>query len=178
MATTIKNSGGNRALVAYLYAPELFDEEINGGEIAAFDSVINDVLKDVEYSDGGTIEREIDTPRTVAITLSSGTWARSLKIGNCGGDLIVGIYFYTAPPAPEPDPDSAPDVEPDEPDDAEKWREYMSAYQSINQDEEPEPPSITSLICDALQGAFPDGKVGATSFVINPDLIDFELEVE
>ena len=103
-------------MVAYLYAPELFDEEINGGEIAAFDSVINDVLKDVEYSDGGTIEREIDTPRTVAISLSSGAWARSLKIGNCSGELLVGVYFYTAPPAQEPDPDV-------DPDDAEKWRE-------------------------------------------------------
>ena len=163
----MKNNDGNRALVAYLYGENV--------ELEAFDDAVFDGFGDVNVIDSGLSETTIDTPRTVAINLSSGDWARSLKIGNCSGDLIVGVYFYTAPPAPEPDPD----VDPDEPSDAEKWREYMSAYKSINQDAEPEPaPSITSLVCNALQEAFPDGKIGASSFVINPELVDFELKVE
>ena len=170
MATTIKNSGGSRALVAYLYADSVDDY--------VFDNAILDTLGDDAVIDSGLEETTIETPRTVAINLSSGDWARSLKIGNCGGDLIVGVYFYNAPQPPEPAPEPDPDADPD---DGEKWREYMSAYNAINQDEEPEPepaPSITSLICNALQAAFPDGKIGASSFVINPDLIDFEIEIE
>lgn len=144
--TEIKNSGGNRALVAYLYGENV--------ELESFDDAVFDGFGEIEVLDSGLEETTIGTPRTVAINLTSGAWARSLKIGNCSGDLLVGVYFYNAPQPPEPDPDTDPD-------------------------EEPEPaPSITSLICNALQEAFPDGKVGASSFVINPDLIDFELEIE
>lgn len=144
--TEIKNSGGNRALVAYLYGENV--------ELEAFDDAVFDGFGDVAVIDSGLYETTIETSRTVEINLSSGAWARALKIGNCGGDLIVGVYFYTAPPAPEPDPDAAPDVE-------------------------PEPaPSITSLVCTALQEEFPDGKVGASSFVVSPEQIDFILEVE
>lgn len=156
--TSIKNSGGNRALIAYLYADSVDDY--------VFDNAILDTLGDDAVIDSRLEETTIDTPRTVAINLSSGAWARSLKIGNCSGDLLVGVYFYTAPPAPEPDPDADPDADPDEEPEPEP-------------DVEPEPaPSITSLVCNALQAAFEDGKVGASSFVISPDLIDFELDVE
>lgn len=140
--TSIKNSGGNRALVAYLYADSVDDY--------VFDNAILDTLGDDAVIDRGLEETTIDTPRTVAINLSSGAWARSLKIGNCGGALIVGVYFYTAPPAPEPDHDEETELA----------------------------PSITSLVCNALQEAFQDGKIGASSFVVSPEQIDFELEIE
>lgn len=145
MATTIKNSGGNRALVCYLQ---------NDGSVLVerFDNEIQNTIGGIVVG-SGTDERIFGVQKTVNIVLSSGAWARSLKIGNCSGDLIVGVYFYTAPPAPEPDPNADPDVE-------------------------PEPPSITSLVCTALQEAFPDGKIGASSFVVSPEQIDFKLEVE
>lgn len=146
MGQTIKNNGGNRALVAYCYKDNFTDEER-----FSFNEEICEILQNI----GGLNEKcTIDDPRTVNVALTSGEWARSLKIGNCSGDLLVGVYFYTAP-TPEPDPDADPDVEP-----------------------EPEPPSITSLVCNALQEAFPDGKVGASSFVISPEQIDFELDIE
>ncbi len=161
--TQIRNDGGNRALVCYLYGS---DEDNPTEARAIMRRAINNVLEaqgltvcagatiTIFGEDGDVYFNDIGTPRTVAINLSSGVWARSLKIGNCSGDLLVGVYFYTAPTPPEPDPDEEPD-------------------------EEPEPaPSITSLVCNALQEAIPDSKVGASSFVSNPEQIDFELGVE
>lgn len=143
--TSIKNDGGNRALVAYVYGDFEIKEYL-------FREAVFSVLKTPNIGD--FFKKTISDPRTVNVALSSGDWLRALKIGNCSGELLVGVYFYTAPTPPEPDPDANPDVE-------------------------PEPaPSITSLVCNALQAAFPDGKVGASAFVISPEQIDFELDVE
>lgn len=150
--TTIKNSSGNRALVAYCYKDNFTDEER-----FSFNEEICEILQNI----GGLNEKYIiDDPRTVNVALTSDAWARSLKIGNCSGDLIVGVYFYTAP----------------QPFDTRGTMAEVNEF--FGEEVEPEPPSITSLVCNALQEAFPDGKVGASSFVINSDLIDFELDVE
>lgn len=154
----------NRALVCYVYGS---DEDYSTEARAIMRTSIKNVLEAQELAENGDVyTNEIETPRTVAINLSSGAWARSLKIGNCSGDLIVGVYFYNQPDPPEPEIVFVPTDE---------------LGNSIGEPEysEPEPaPSITSLVCDALQEAFPNGKVGASSFVISPELIDFELDVE
>lgn len=147
-------SGKNRALVCYCKDVE---------NTATFNDVINGVFEEqdieVDECSGSSIYAwNLDEiPTSLNIALEYENVAKRLKVGGTFTNVCVGVFFYDQPiPPPEPEPD--PDADPDE---------------------EPEPaPSITSLVCDALQAAFPDGKIGASAFVINPETTDFELEVE
>lgn len=156
--TQIRNDGGNRALVVYCYKDNFTDEER-----FSFNEEICEILQNL----GGLNEKYIiDYPRTVNVALTSGEWARSLKIGNCSGDFLVGVYFYNQP---ETEIVFVPSDELGNP-----------VGEPVYEDVEPEPesPSIPQLVCEALASAFEDGKAGASSFVINPEQIDFELGVE
>ena len=159
-------SGKNRALVCYL---NHIDGEAFYETVAAVFAAQNITID--EASANNVFHADEPQP-ALNIALQWADTSRNLKVGGNFIDVCVGVYFYTAPQPPEPAP------EPD-PDDAGKWREYMSAYQSINQDEEPEPepPSITSLVCDALRDTF-GGVYGASAFVIPNTVTEFTLEVE
>jgi hypothetical protein len=87
--TQMTNNGGNRSLVVYCYKDNFTDEER-----FSFNEEICEILQNI----GGLNEKYIiDDPRTVNVALTSGEWARSLKIGNCSGDFLVGVYFYNQP---------------------------------------------------------------------------------
>lgn len=164
MSSQIINNGGNRALVAYLYGENV--------ELEAFDDAIFDAFGDVAVIDSELKETTIDTPRTVDVALASGDWKRGLIIGNCSGDLIVGVYFYYQP-APPPAPETIVET-PEGLDDANIDDDPTEVLK-----EEPESaPSVPQLVCEALQEAFPDGRCGASAFVIDPTATEFELEIE
>lgn len=162
--TQMTNNGGNRSLVVYCYKDNFTDEER-----FSFNEEICEILQNI----GGLNEKYIiDDPRTVNVALTSGEWARLLKIGNCSGDFLVGVYFYNQPePEPEPEPEIVfvPSDELGNP-------VGEPVYEDV--EPEPEPPSIPQLVCEALASALEDGKAGASAFVISPEMSEFELEVQ
>lgn len=152
----------NRALVCYCATND------GTGVKEAVKSVFKSQNIEIgEFIDGGgetqytltnVVGIHFDTPQpALNIALQWNETARRLRVGGNFSDVCVGVFFYNQPAPPlEPEPD--PDAEPEE---------------------EPEPaPSITSLVCGALQAAFPDCKDGASAFVISSEQIDFKLEVE
>lgn len=152
----LKN-GKNRALVFYIvpdspnYSAPTDVEEI-------VESVFADAGIEPDEASAATLYRFAETKDFLNIALRYGDAAKRLKVGGTFDDVCVGVYFYDRPVQPEPE------VEPDD--------------ETVLEEEEPEPaPSITALVCDALREAF-EGAYGASSFVINPDLIDFNLDVE
>lgn len=166
MINTIRNNGGNRALVCYLYSDNFVDTPIH--YLDAFSQRIDNVLNTVNATrtGGGVCTNEINGTRTVDIKLLNGDWTRSLKIGGCSGGLLAGVYFFEEQ---ELEPEIL--VENEEPIDDE-------IQDDATEVEEQEQVSVPQLIYDELRSAFPDGKSGASVFVVNPEQNDFDFVVE
>lgn len=150
-------SGKNRALVCYCKDVE---------NTATFNDVINGVFEEQdidvdECSDSSIYAWNLDEiPTSLNIALEYENVAKRLKVGGTFTNVCVGVFFYDQPaPPPEPEPD------PDDP-------------TELEEDDEPiPPPSITSLVCDALRETF-GGVYGASAFVVPSEVTEFVLEVE
>lgn len=153
--TQMTNNGGNRALVVY-YCGEC--------DVGSFKDVVENVLEinGVLYDESSdATEYRFQTPHeTLNIALEYAETVKRLKVGGTFTNVCVGVFFYDQPiPTPEPEPD------PDDPTELEE------------EDEPIPPPSITSLVCDALRETF-GGVYGASAFVIPNTVNDFVLRVE
>lgn len=155
MKTTLNNAGGNRALVCYLNDPDYGETNKD-----AFANVVAGVLQSQDFTlSGGGVYVAPGYCALVNIALTNGeTWRRNVSFYTVDGDVLVGVYFYS-----EPDPIEVEDVE---------------DVEGEEEEEEPEPPSIPQLVNAALEERFGIVVSGASSFVINPNMTEFELEVE
>lgn len=145
--------GRNRALVCYCtpYQAETIDDVIKGVFLE----------NNVEYdTSSGCFSCQFDEPKTALnIALSWGETSRRLRVGGAFNDVCVGVFFYDAP----------------QPVDTRGTMAEVNEF--FGEDIAPEPPSITSLVCDALRENF-GGVYGASSFVIPNDITSYTLEVE
>lgn len=158
-------NGKNRALVCYCTTPNI------SGMRDTITSVFESQNIDIEpFIDGGgetvwTISNVVvfsweEAISTLDIGLEYAETVKRLKVGETFTNVCVGVFFYDQPiPTPEPEPD------PDDPTELEE------------EDEPIPPPSITSLVCDALRETF-GGVYGASAFVIPNTVNDFVLRVE
>lgn len=158
-------NGKNRALVCYCTTPNI------SGMRDTITSVFESQNIDIEpFIDGGgetvwTISNVVvfsweEAISTLDIGLEYAETVKRLKVGGTFTNVCVGVFFYDQPiPTPEPEPD------PDDPTELEE------------EDEPIPPPSITSLVCDALRETF-GGVYGASAFVIPNTVNDFVLRVE
>lgn len=147
-------SGKNRALVCYctidqnIFALELAIRDVFEAQGVALDS----------YSHMSYFPFETPQP-ALNIALQYGETSKRLKVGGNFSDVCVGVFFYDAP----------------QPIDT---RGTMAEVNEIfGEDIEPEPPSITSLVCDTLRENF-GGVYGASAFVIPQTVTSYTLEVE
>ena len=153
-------NGKNRALVFYIvpnspnYSAPTDVEEI-------VESVFTNAGIESDEASAATLYRFVETKNALNIALCYGDAAKRLKVGGTFDDVCVGVYFYDQPIPPEPEV-----VEPDDPTELEE-----------EEDEPIPPPSITSLICDALRDEF-GGVYGASEFVISAETTFFGIEVE
>lgn len=116
---------------------------------------------ETQYTLTNVVGIHFDPPQpALNIALKWNETSRRLRVGGSFSDVSVGVYFYNA----------------SQPVDTRGTMAEINEF--FGEEIEPEPPSITSLVCNALQEAFEDGKAGASAFVINPETVDFELEVE
>ena len=115
----------------------------------------------IVWTDSNVVTLYYGDPQTnLNIALSYNDVIKRLKVGGEFTNVSIGIFLYDQQPTPEPEitPDDDTTLEEDiEP--------------------EPEPPSITSLVCDALRDSF-GGVYGASAFVVPQDITAFTLEVE
>lgn len=144
-------SGRNRALVCY----------VSHIDAAAFKDTVEAVFNNEQIalddaSDAYFLHAD-DQQTALNIALSWGETSRRLRVGGSFSDVCVGVFFYNQPAPPEITVEELADA--------------------ISDDEEPEPPSITSLVCDALRETF-GGVYGASAFVIPQTETSFALEVE
>ena len=154
-------NGTNRALVCYCTTADgaLMKEKI-AAVFAAQNIEIEQFIDDgseTVWTIANVVRLVYSEPLTrLDIALQYADKIKQLKVGGEFRDVCVGVYCYNQP-APPPEPEPGPDDPEPEP--------------------QPEPPSITSLVCDALRETF-GGTFGASAFVINPEQIDFKLEVK
>lgn len=151
-------AGKTRALVCYCATDDV--ETFKNAVLSVFNEKEIDVAPFIEGDPGTTwtlanaIRITFDDPATaISIALRYGETAKRLRAAGSFGDVCVGLFLYAASPAPAPDPDADPD------------------------DDRDPPPSITSLVCDALRENF-GGVYGASAFVIPDDITSYTLEVE
>lgn len=159
-------TGKNRALVCYCTTPNI------SGMRDTITSVFESQNIDIEpFIDGGgetvwTISNVVvfsweEAISTLDIRLEFADKIKRLKVGGEFETLSIGVFLYDQP-APPPEPEIDPD------DDT-----------VLDDEPEPEPtqPSLTELVCSALQNEF-GGVYGASVFVIHETETAFTLEVE
>ena len=160
-------SGKNRALVCYCspYQAETIDDVIKGVFLE----------NNVEYdTSSGCFSCQFSEPQTALNIALYGPvelykkgdfeggfdqFVRRLRVGGAFNDVCVGVFFYNAP----------------QPVDTRGTMAEVNEF--FGEDIAPEPPSITSLVCDALRETF-GGVYGASAFVIPNDITSYVLEVE
>lgn len=161
-------SGKNRALVFYCDCEEgdvyyvikgVFDNA--GIEIDEQSGVFSAVYPESKTALNIALKSNyLELDKIGAFERGFKNFERNLKVGGSFSDVCVGVFFYDQPvPPPEPEPD------PDDPTELEE------------EDEPVPPPSITSLVCDALRDTF-GGIYGASAFVVPATITEFTLEVE
>lgn len=148
-------SGKNRALVYYC--------DSNGKEIFNAKDAIKAVFDahGITYDDASDVMLypfpSIVTP--LEITLKYADKAKKIKVNGRINDVCIGVFFYNAP----------------QPIDTRGTMAEVNEF--FGEDIAPEPPSITSLVCDDLRENF-GGVYGASAFVIPNDITSYTLEVE
>lgn len=155
-------NGTNRALVCYCATSNGFN--VNNVVNGVFESQNINIEP---FIDGGgdttwTTSNVIvfnweEAISTLNIGLKFADKIKRLKAGGNFEHVTIGLFLYDQS-APAPEPEIAPDDD-------------------TVLDDEPEPPSLTELVCSALQNEF-GGVFGASSFVIPDDITSYTLEVE
>lgn len=157
-------SGKNRALVFYCNAD---------AQAADIDALIDSVFASQNIEPDPlavTIEDRNSKPRvfkyhfdpsitSLNIALGYENVAKRLKVGGSFVDVCVGVFFYNAL----------------QPIDTRGTMAEVNEF--FGEDVAPEPPSLTSLVCNALREAF-GGVYGASAFVIPDDITSYTLEVK
>lgn len=101
-----------------------------------------------------------DTPKSALnIALKYADKIKRLKVGGSFNDVCVGVFFYDAP----------------EPIDTRGTMAEVNEF--FGEEIEPELPSLTELVCDALKDAF-GGVYGASEFVIPKGETSYALVIE
>ena len=148
--------GRNRALVCYLWDGLDFDAILAFQKV---EKVFNDQNIAIDSASCFNSVPLQSVKQSLNIALSWSETSRRLRVGGTFTGVCVGVFFYDA----------------SQPIDTRGTMAEINEF--FGEEVAPEPPSITSLVCDALRETF-GGVYGASAFVIPDDITSYTLEVE